>query len=131
VILLDSDVIIAHLRGHPAARGWLEGVRVAGEVLALSAVSGTEILGGMHSDERHQVRRLLDSFRCLPVSREVGWRAGALRRRYRRSHSEIGTVYYLIAATAELDDCELATLNVKHYPMFSHLRAPFDLTEGL
>lgn len=130
MILLDSDVIIAHLRGQPAARGWLEGVRVNGVVLAFSAVSGTEILGGMRSDERHQVRRLLDSFRCLPVSREVGWRAGALRRRYRRSHSGIGTVDYLIAATAELDDCELATLNVKHYPMFSHLRTPFDLTPG-
>ncbi len=125
MILLDSDVIIAHLRGHPAARGWLERVHDSGETLGLSAVCGAEILGGTRSAERHQVRDLLDSFTCLPVSCEVGWRAGALRRRYRRSHSAIGTVDYLVAATAEINDCQLATLNVKHYPMLPGLRPAF------
>ncbi len=128
MILLDADVVIAHLRGYSAALDWLEGMRSAPEVLAMSAVTAAEILGGMRSDERHQVRRLVDSFRCLPVTREIGWRAGALRRRYRRSHAGIATVDYLVAATAELQDCSLATLNVRHFPMIPELRAPFVLT---
>jgi len=34
---------------------------------------------------------------------------------------------YLIAATAEVQGFELATLNVKHFPMFQGLRPPFTL----
>ncbi|MBN9607768.1 MAG: hypothetical protein BGO26_09890 [Actinobacteria bacterium 69-20] len=48
-------------------------------------------------------------------------------RRYRRSHSGIGLGDYLIAATADTEGVELATLNVKHFPMFEGLQAPFAL----
>ena len=76
----------------------------------MSAVTGAETLGGMRSGERHQVRRLLDSFHCLPSLSTLAL--------------GIGPVDYLVAATAEIADCELATLNVKHFPMFADLTAP-------
>lgn len=41
--------------------------------------------------------------------------------------SGIGTVDYLVAATAEINECRLATLNIRQYPMFPGLAA-FDLT---
>lgn len=34
---------------------------------------------------------------------------------------------YFIAATADVKGLELATLNVRHYPMFKGLRSPFEL----
>ena len=37
----------------------------------------------------------------------------------------IGLADYLVAATADLHGLPLATLNVKHFPMFDDLRAPF------
>jgi hypothetical protein len=46
-------------------------------------------------------------------------------REYRRSHSGIGLGDYLIAATALTEGLELATLNVRHYPMFTALKRPF------
>lgn len=48
-------------------------------------------------------------------------------RHHRRAHSGIGLGDYLIAATAEINGLELATLNVRHFPMFPDLRPPFTL----
>lgn len=125
-MLVDSDVLIAHLRGHPGARAWLVDARRAGR-LAVSAVSIAEVTGGMRSGERHEVRRLLASFDCEQVTREVAERAGEFRGRFRRSHAGISTPDYLVAATAALRGLPLATLNVRHFPMFADLAAPFTL----
>ncbi len=125
MILVDTDVLIAHLRGVPAAGSWLSAARRSAGPLAVSAVSVTELTGGMRSAERAEVWRLLSTFRTQDVNELVARRAGELMRRYRRSHSGIGLGDYLIAATADVRGFELATLNVRHFPMFARLRAPF------
>lgn len=81
----------------------------------------------MRASERHEVARLLSSLNVFPITERVGWRAAELMRTYRRSHSGIGLGDYLIAATAEIDGLDLATLNVRHFPMFDGLEAPFDV----
>ena len=124
MILIDTDVLIAHLRGHGAARDWLREVRHA-EPLVVSAVTLTELTGGMRSDERREVWALIGALHVEPVSEVIARRAGELMRTYRRSHSGIGIADYLIAATAEVRGAQLATLNVKHFPMFAGLRPPF------
>jgi predicted nucleic acid-binding protein len=127
VILVDSDVLIAHLRGERVATEWLLEARLATGPLATSAVSVVEVAGGMRSQERREVGRLFASLRTFPVNERVAWRAAELMRTYRRSHTGIGLGDYLVAATAETEGCELATLNVRHYPMFARLRPPFKL----
>lgn len=122
--LVDTDVLIAHLRGLPAARGWLAQERARGR-LSVSAVSVTEVTGGMRSGERSDVRSLLDALTCLPVTCEVAERAGAYQRAYRRSHSGISLGDYLIAATVTTSGESLATLDVRRFPMVPDLVAPF------
>lgn len=124
--LVDSDVLIAHLRGVSAAGDWLHRSRRVGR-LSVSAVSIAEVLGGMRSPERHEVRRLLAAFTCEDVTRDVAARAGELRRHYQQSHSGISTGDYLIAATALERGLALATLNVRHFPMIAGLTPPFEL----
>ncbi len=126
MILVDSDILIAHLRGLDAARDWLVEARAEGP-LAISVVSIAELVGGMRSAERHEAWRLLASFRTEPVTEIVARRAGELWRRYRRSHSGIGPGDYLIAATVDVRGLQLATLNIRHFPMFTNLRRPFAL----
>lgn len=126
VILVDSDVLIAHLRGVEQAHAWLRKARTDG-VLAVSVVSIAELTGGMRSAERRQVWSLIGSLRAEPVSELVARRAGELMRQYRRSHSGIGIADYVIAATAELRGHVLATLHVRHFPMFGDLRPPFTI----
>jgi predicted nucleic acid-binding protein len=127
VILVDSDIVIAHLRGAPAARDWLVEARRR-DRLAISVVTTVEIVGGMRSAERREVWRLLSAFKVEPATEIVGRRAGDMMRRYRASHSGIGLGDYLIAATVDVRGHELATLNVRHYPMFPDLRPPFTLS---
>jgi len=125
VILVDSDVLIAHLRGLAAARAWLREARQRTGPLAVSVVSIAEITGGMRSEERREVWGLLGSLHAEDVNEVIARRAGELMRRYRRSHAAIGIADYLIAATAEVRGLELATLNARHFPMFKGLRAAF------
>lgn len=125
MILVDSDVLIAHLRGVEAAHNWLRKARIAGP-LAVSVVSIAGLTGGMRSTERREVWGLLSSLRAEPVTELVARRAGEFMRQYRRSHQGIGIADYLIAATAELRGQQLATLNARHFPMFADLRPPFE-----
>lgn len=124
MILVDSDVLIAHLRGLAVARDWLVSARKDGP-LATSVVTITELIGGMRSTERREVWRLLASFRVEPATEIIARRAGDMLRRYRRSHNRIGLGDDLIAATADVNGLQLATLNVRHFPMFDQLQPPF------
>jgi predicted nucleic acid-binding protein len=127
VILVDSDVVIAHRRGEERARTWLLDARERTGPLAVSVISVTEVTGGMRSNERHEVWRLLGSMHVEGVNEVIARRAGELMRRYRRSHAHIGLADYLIAGTVEVLGFDLATLNVRHFPMVRGLRAPFRL----
>ena len=129
MILVDTDVLIAHLRHVEAARDWLTDTRRAGPLM-VSVVTVAEITGGMRSTERHDVGRLLSAFRVEPVNDAIARRAGEFMRKYRRSHGAIGTADYLIAGTADERGLDMATLNVKHFPMFPGLRAPFALGDS-
>jgi predicted nucleic acid-binding protein len=124
VILFDTSVLIAHLRGvEEASRLLTDAVRA--NTASCSVLTRVEIEGGMRSDERFAVRRLMGVLRAEPVTEEIAIRAGELLREYRRSHPGIDVVDYVIAATAELRDAELATLNVKHFPMIDGIGPPY------
>ena len=125
MILVDSDVLIEHLRGKTPARDWLLTARRSSGPLAISVVSLTEVAGGLRSPELREIMRLLGSMQRFEVTEQVAWRAATLMSEYRRSHSGIGLGDYLIAATALTGGLELASLNIRHYPMFPELARPF------
>ena len=79
----------------------------------------------MRSEERSSVARLFGVLKLEPVSDVIARRAGEHLRSYRRSHPGIDIVDYVIAATAEIFDAELLTLNIKHFPMLRGLKPAF------
>jgi len=129
VALVVSDVLIEHLRGKEPARDWLVRARQSPGPAAISAVGLAEIAGGMRPPERRAVMRLPGSMQRFEVTGQLAWRAAALMQEYRRSHSGISagpaSEATLIAATALTEGLELATLNVRRYPMFPGLPRPF------
>lgn len=121
--LYDSTILIAHLRGDDRAT---ESLLDTGDSPAYaSVVSRVEIEGGMRSGERDGVARLFEGIELLPATDAVARRAGAELRRFRQSHTGIDIADYLIAATALEAGFELVTLNVRHFPMFEGLQAPW------
>ena len=77
------------------------------------------------SAERKNAEKLFTLIDWVPVDKAIARRAGDLGRRWRRSHPGIGVADLAIAATAEQIEDTVATRNLKHFPMFKGLRAPY------
>jgi len=123
-MLFDTSVLIAHLRNVPEATELL--LRSAMEGAAfVSVLSRVEVEGGMRSSERAIVAQLFGRLRLEPVTDPIAAQAASYARSYRRSHRGIDAFDYVIAATSEILEQPLATLNVKHFPMFKRLRPAF------
>jgi predicted nucleic acid-binding protein len=121
-VVLDTSVLIDHLRASSAATEYLAGLD---DRPSCSEISRIEVIQGLRSSERRAATKLFALIAWVPVSEAVASRAGDLGRRWRRSHPGIGVADLAIAATAEQIDADLATLNLKHFPMFKGLRAPY------
>jgi predicted nucleic acid-binding protein len=123
--LADTSVLIEHLRGEEPARSLMGATIGRGELVSASVLSRIELLIGMRPAERRRTDALITALRWLPVDAAVADRADELARRYARSHSAIDAVDYCVAATAHEHELELWTLNVRHFPMFPRLQAPW------
>jgi predicted nucleic acid-binding protein len=121
-VLLDTSIVIDILRGAQPA---LEYARTLTEPPTCSEITRVEVLRGLRSDERRATERLLGTLRWAHVDEPIARRAGELGRRYRRSHAGLATADLIIAASALELDLELATLNVRHFPMVPGLAAPY------
>ena len=120
--LVDTSVLIDHLRGRSEAKALLDGEFVLGEPLFASVLTKVELLAGMRRAEDSRTRALFSSLVWIDVTEAIAERAGALAMRYLRSHPGIDTVDLVIAATREVLDVPLWTLNVRHFPMIRDLR---------
>ena len=123
--LLDTTIAVDHLRGDRRATELLERLTVEGEPLLASELSRFELLAGMRPDELDPTELFMGALTWVPVDEEIARLAGSLAAEYRRSHSGIDAIDYLIAATATVVGAELLTTNVRHFPMFSGLRPPY------
>lgn len=123
-ILVDTSVLIDHLRGDAAARRALADAAEHGERLACSVVTRVEVLAGMRPEEP-PTRRLLSALDWIAVDEEVAERAGVLANRFLRSHPGVDPVDFIIAATAELHEATLWTRDVEHFPMIADLAPPY------
>jgi predicted nucleic acid-binding protein len=121
-VVLDSSVLIDLLRGSHAAGEFVAGL---GDQPSCSEVSRIEVVQGLRSSERRPATRLFALITWIPVDKSVARRAGELGRRWRQSHPGIDLADLAIAATAEEIGAPLATRNLKHFPMFEGLRAPY------
>lgn len=124
-VLLDTSVLIDHLRGDPAARDALAGAVAEGRRLAASVVVKVEILAGMRPAEEAVTRQLLDAVEWLSVDDDIAEVAGQLANRTLRTHPGVDPVDFIIAATAMANDASLWTRNIKHFPMFDDLASPY------
>ena len=101
-ILLDSDVLVDHLRGHRR-------LVIGKDEPHVSAITRAELFAGRPSEER-RIRRLLEPMVGLSVDAAIAERAGRLRR-----DGSIRLPDALIAATALEHRLTLVTRNVRDF----------------
>lgn len=114
--LLDSDVVIWHLRGQPSVVEIVLGLAKKGR-LGLSAITRAEILLGMREPERRATLLFLDACETLSVNAATADRAGEIFREFRTHGLTLSLPDALIGATALIASIPLYTCNPRHYPM--------------
>jgi predicted nucleic acid-binding protein len=121
-LLLDSNVLIDVLRGIEPAKRFVASVT---DTPSCSVVTLSELISGARSRREEQAIALLEvRLSFLPVDTGIAKRAGQFIKHYQASHG-LDDLDALIAATAEEHKLELATLNVKHFPMFPKLKRAY------
>jgi predicted nucleic acid-binding protein len=108
-ILVDSDVLVDHLRGH---RRFVAG----SDELHVSAVTRAELFSGAATQER-RVRRLLEPMVDISVDAAIAETAGRIRRRRPNRLPDA-----LSAATALEHRLTLVTPNVRDFDGIKGLR---------
>lgn len=122
--VLDTTVAVDYLRGRDEAVALLEDLVTHDEVVASELVR-FELLSGARPRELPALESFFAALAWAPVDARVAERGADLARRFRRSHSGIDDVDYLIAATAQLLDADLLTTNVRHFPMLKGIQPAY------
>ena len=122
--LIDTDVIIDHLRGIPDAQDFLENVMGKSDCF-LSTITIAELYVGVREGkERKILDQFINEFQVATIDAKTAQQSGIYRRDYGKSHG-VGLADAIIAATAMIMDLSLVTLNKKHYPMLKKIHTPY------
>ena len=112
--LLDTDILIDYLRGHPIAQSLFAKLP---DDCAVSVVSVAELHAGVREGaERQALDTLLGTFALIDLNPAIAAHGGLLRPDWGRTHGS-GLSDAIIAATVLATSRVLLTLNGKHFPM--------------
>jgi len=114
--LLDSDVIIWHLRGRHEATEMIRKLQNF-SLPGCSAVSVFEVQMGVKRGEEEATLRFLKALKIFDINWEVADRSAQLVREYKSKGQTLGVAEALIAGTCLYHDFTLVTYNRKHYPI--------------
>lgn len=125
-LILDTSVLVDHLRGRPqAATELIPKALARGDELWSSEIVRAELLAGMRTGEESATRDLLGLISWVDVDQSLAEAAGALGRQYLPSHQGIDVADLIVAALTRHLDGDLKTTNVKHFPMFPAMKPPY------
>ncbi|HEY3216774.1 MAG TPA: PIN domain-containing protein [Candidatus Eisenbacteria bacterium] len=115
-VLLDSDVVIEILRGHPGVRAIADGLEASGTPTFCTAISWAEVYEGLRPGEEPSTDAFFEARGEVVLDARAGRHAGKYLARYARSHG-LEVPDALVAAAAATTGLRLWTLNRRHYPM--------------
>ncbi|MDX6652425.1 MAG: hypothetical protein QOJ38_1206 [Solirubrobacterales bacterium] len=115
--LLDTNVLIDHLRGDEDIKGQLLELLAAGHSLCTCCVSVAEIRRGVVPREEKPATDLLNRLHFLDTGRDAAARAGAYQAQFAKRGRTIHTADALIAGTARSHGAVILTSNLGDFPM--------------
>jgi predicted nucleic acid-binding protein len=117
IYLLDTTVLIGHLRGDEEITRLLLNLLADHHVLGTSCVNIAEVERGIRPKQRKAATDLLNRLRFVETTREAAVRAGRYQAEFDKSGRTIHTADALIAGTARAWGAVLLTDNVRDFPM--------------
>lgn len=115
--LLDTTVLIAHLRGDGDIVHRLRAEVGTGHELAVACVPLAEVESGLRPGERARAAALFRSLGFLETTKEASLRAGRYQAEWRRTGVTLHTPDASIAGTARAHGAVLVTDNIDDFPM--------------
>ena len=118
-LLIDTNILIDHLRGEPNATALLRDVGAGRARASISVITESELLAGrtLTPKQVREIEALLSLLPKLAVTSRVARLAAQFQRAYRLELPDA-----LIAATAALANATLVTRNLKHFRPVKELR---------
>jgi len=115
--LLDTTVLIAHLRGDQVITDRLLALLQHGDSLCISCVNVAEIHRGLRPPERRAAERLLDRMEFLDTTKEAATRAGRYQADWGRKGRTVHLADALVAGTGRAHGAVVVTDNDSDFPM--------------
>ncbi|MEE8403003.1 MAG: type II toxin-antitoxin system VapC family toxin [Candidatus Hydrothermarchaeaceae archaeon] len=112
-VLVDTDIIVDHLRGMEGADRLLKKIEKKELEGYFSTITEAELFAGKGMDSREarqRVAALLSIMKRIPVNSSIARKAGEIKR-----SSHIPLPDAIIAASAMTIKASLATRNVRHF----------------
>jgi tRNA(fMet)-specific endonuclease VapC len=127
VVCLDTDVLVALLRGNPQAKEYVAALESRCETAYTTPVNAHELfLGGWRSKQREanlrEIATLLGDLSILDFDLEASFYTGRIASGLLAEGHPIGVGDTLIAGIALRHGQSLATRNVRHYERIPELR---------
>lgn len=114
--LVDTDVLIWVLRGNREYEEFLLNLKNNGP-LGISTITIAEIYKNIFPSELLKTENILNEFQIYDVSAAVAKQAGLYWQEFNKRLKNLNLTDCLIAATANINNMTLVSLNVKHFPM--------------
>lgn len=114
--LIDTDIIIWVLRGHGKYTAFLQELKNKG-TLSISTITIAEVYKNIFPSEILKTEKLLLELEAHDVTTLIAKQGGLYWQQYSKNLKNLGLADCLIAATANVNDLSLVSLNTKHFPM--------------
>lgn len=114
--LIDTDVLIWVLRGNGEYERLLQRLKDK-QPLAISPITIAEIYKNVFPSELVKTEDILSQFQVYDVTTTIARQAGLYWQSYRKDLKNLNITDCLIAATANVNEATLVSLNKKHFPM--------------
>ena len=121
-IVVDTDVVIDFLRGDDKAIIFID--KFSSHIILSSIVVAELYAGVKGTDELSVLNNFVSLFRIVSIDSDIAKAGGLYKRDFGKSHG-VGLADAILAATADKENAELKTLNVKHYPMIKGLKPAY------
>src|SRR3990167_7299066 len=114
--LVDTDVLIWALRGNKKLEELLQKLKDKSS-LSISTVTIAEIYENIFPSEIVKTENVLNELQTWDVTPEIAKQAGLYWQEYIKRLKNLSLMDCFIAATANVNNLILVSLNAKHFPM--------------
>ncbi len=116
MFLIDTDVIIWVLRGDTRYEEFLQELKDK-DSLSISTVTIAEIYKNIFPSEIVKTESVLNELQTWDVTPAIAKQSGLYWQEYIKKLKNLSLTDCLIAATANVNNLTIVSLNVRHFPM--------------